>query len=77
VALGVFDVLNAITRPKQKLAQSCLAFDKRFAAHVVAIEHQQIKSDCDCIAIIETTMEQIELRRTFAVEADDLSVNNG
>jgi hypothetical protein len=52
-----------------QLAQSCLVFDKRFAAHVVAIEHQQIKSDCDCIAIIATTMEQIELRRGFRLSA--------
>ena len=61
VALGMFNVLDATTRAKQEFAQSCLAFGKRSALHVITIEHQQVESAGDREVIVDAAVQGIKI----------------
>ena len=41
------------------------------------VEHQQVKGRGDGNVIVETAVEQIELRPAFGIEIYRLSINNG
>ena len=66
----MFDVLNTAFCASQDFTQSRLAFGKRFAPQIVAIECQQIKGEGNRRVIHNPTIQGIEVRHSFGIEAD-------
>jgi hypothetical protein len=67
ITLDVSDIFNVFILAKQ-FAQGGLAFDEWFTPHVFIVEHQQVKGRGDGNVIVETAVEQIELRPAFGIE---------
>jgi hypothetical protein len=77
IAFGVFDALNTATGALKHFAQHGLTLCKRLPANVVAIVHQDVKSEGCCCRVIDPTMQGIELRNAIWVEPNDFSIENG
>ena len=72
----MFDVLDATTRTKQEFAQSCLAFGKRSALHVITIEHQQVESAGDCDVIVGAVVQGVKISHSVLAGANHLGIED-
>ena len=63
-------------RAKQEFAQSCLAFGKRSALHVITIEHQQVESAGDREVIVDAAVQGIKISHPVLAGANHLGIEN-
>ena len=76
MAVCVLNVLDAALRSNEKLAQGSFALDQWTLAQILAVEGKKIETERQGSVVIAPVVEQVELRDAFAVETDDLGVDD-